>query len=65
MNSFTKISGAEAPDEIPIVEHFLILSNGILLSECISSVYLQLLDTNSGAREETYNTIKEAVKLVN
>ena len=41
MNSFTKISGAEAPDEIPIVEHFLILSNGILLSECISSVYLQ------------------------
>ena len=30
----------------------------------ISSVYLQLLDTNSGAREETYNTIKEAVKLV-
>ena len=40
MNSFTKTSGAEAPDEIPIVEHLIILSIGILLSECISSDYL-------------------------
>ena len=32
----TKISGAEAPDEIPITFEFSIKSNGILLCECIN-----------------------------
>ena len=37
INSVTKTSGADAPDEIPIVLQFLILLKGISLSECISS----------------------------
>ena len=33
----TKISGADAPEDIPIILEFPILSKGISLSECISS----------------------------
>ena len=39
INSSTSISGADAPDDIPIVLHLSILSNGISLSEWISNEF--------------------------
>ena len=41
INFSTSISGADAPEEIPIVLHPLILSIGTGLSECINSAELQ------------------------
>ena len=43
INFSTRISGAEAPEEIPIVLQLAILSNGTLLSEWISSELLHPL----------------------
>ena len=40
INSLTKISGADAPDDIPIFLHFIISSIGTFLSECINSDFL-------------------------
>ena len=40
INSSTSISGADAPDEIPIVLQASILSNGISLSEWISKEFI-------------------------
>ena len=39
MNSLTNTSGAEAPDEIPIVLHLDIFSSGKVLSEWINSAF--------------------------
>ena len=40
MKLSTKISGAEAPEEIPIVLHLSISRNGATLSECIKVDFL-------------------------
>ena len=52
MNSSTRISGAEAPDEIPIVLHFFSLSSGKLLSEWINSASHPLFLATSTSRTE-------------
>ena len=39
MKLLTKISGADAPDDIPIVLHLSISSNGVVLSECIKEIF--------------------------
>ena len=53
MNSLTKISGAEAPEEIPIVLQFEILSKGISLSEWIRTALLhpELFATSTSLTE--------------
>ena len=41
MKLLTKISGADAPDDIPMVLHLSISSNGVLLSEWIKVDFSQ------------------------
>ena len=41
MKLLTKISGADAPDDMPIVLHLSISLKGVVLSECINEDFLQ------------------------
>ena len=73
-NSFikflTKISGADAPEEIPIVFEFSICSYGILLSECNNIEFVHTLNGSGVATPrllvsllETYQNLDGSVSI--
>ena len=55
----TKISGAEAPEDIPIVVQFSILSKGTMLSACIS---LELTQPDCWATSINLTELEELIK---